>query len=196
MNFTNKKIEIYKLDNGHVDYCPKFLTSSFSKQLFNDLSQLNFKQSQIQMYNKTVLTPRLQAWMGDPDTSAHLYTAQSANPWSEDMLILKDKLEELTQFKFNYVLINYYRDGNDYIYYHSDNESIGEGKNVIASISLGATRQFVLKNNTTKIKKSFMLEDGSLIIMKGDETQQYWKHTITKTKKITAPRINLTFRHS
>jgi alkylated DNA repair dioxygenase AlkB len=195
-NFTNNNIGSYELENGHVDYCPKFMTTHFSNQLFNQLSQLNFKQSTIKIYNKTVLTPRLQAWMGNPDTKAHLYTEQTANPWSNDMLILKNKLEEVTNFNFNYVLINYYRDGNDYIAYHSDNESIGEGKNVIASISLGATRQFVLKNNTTKIKQSFMLENGSLIIMKGDETQQYWKHTITKTKKIDTPRINLTFRHS
>jgi alkylated DNA repair dioxygenase AlkB len=193
-NFTDKKIQIYELENGHVEYCPKFMSNDFSNQLFNHLSQLNFKQSTIKMYNKVVLTPKLQAWMGDPDTKAHLYTEQTANAWSSNMLILKNKLEEVTNFKFNYVLINYYRDGNDYIAYHSDKEAIGEGKNVICSVSLGATRQFVIKNEINK--KAFMLENGALIIMKGDDTQKYWQHGITKTKKIFKPRINLTFRHS
>jgi alkylated DNA repair dioxygenase AlkB len=113
------------------------------------------------------------------------------------MLILKDKLEEITKFKFDYVLINYYRDGNDYISYHSDREAIGDGKNVICSVSLGETRKFVLKHlDKTIPKRTFELKDGSLIIMKGDETQIYWKHTITKTAVIKSPRINLTFRHS
>jgi alkylated DNA repair dioxygenase AlkB len=190
--FTEHKLIIHQLENGLVEYCPQFLTFSFSTLLFKSLSLLNFEQSEMYMYNKIVKTPRLQAWMGDSDVSASLYTKQH-NPWSEEILILKNKLEEITQFKFNYVLINYYRDGNDYIAYHSDNEAIGEGKNVICSISLGATRKFVLKN---KIKKEFILTDGSLIIMKGDYTQLYWKHTITKTTKIKTPRINLTFRHS
>lgn len=126
-----------------------------------------------------------------------MYTKQNSNPWSDEILILKNKLEELTQFKYNYVLINYYRNGNDYIAYHSDSEAIGDGKNVICSISLGATRKFVLKNINKQLpKKSFMLNNGSLIIMKGDDTQKYWKHTITKTTTVKTPRINLTFRHS
>lgn len=95
------------------------------------------------------------------------------------------------------MLINYYRDGKDYISYHSDKEAIGDGKNVICSISLGATRKFVLKHlDKTITKRSFSLENGSLIIMKGDDTQKYWKHSITQTKVLVEARINLTFRHS
>ena len=194
-DFTENPLIEYKLeDNGHVEFCESFLSPYFSKKLFKSLITLDFKQSQIY---ENVLTPRLQAWMGDININASIYTKLLPNPWSKDMLILKNKLEEITQFKFDYVLINYYRDGKDYISYHSDREAIGDGKNVICGISLGATRKFVLKHlDKTIPKRSFILENGSLIIMKGDDTQIYWKHTITKTTLTKNSRINLTFRHS
>ena len=135
--------------------------------------------------------------MGDVNIDTSIYTKLNPNPWTEDMLILKNKLEELTRFRFDYVLINYYRDGKDYISYHSDKEAIGEGKNIICGISLGATRKFVLKHlDKTIPKRSFILENGSLIIMKGDDTQKYWEHSITKTTVAKKPRVSLTFRHS
>ena len=197
-NFTKNDLIEYNLENdGCVQFCDNFLTSYFSKKLFKSLITLEFKQSEIYVGDKTVLTPRLQAWMSDINIDASVYTRLTPNPWSQDMLILKNKLEQITQFKFDYVLINYYRDGNDYISYHSDREAIGDGKNVICSISLGETRKFVLKHLDKNItKRSFELKDGSLIIMKGDETQIYWKHTITKTAISKNSRINLTFRHS
>jgi alkylated DNA repair dioxygenase AlkB len=198
-NFTENPLTEHKLeDGGHVEFCESFLSPYFSKKLFESLITLEFKQSEIITYDgKSVLTPRLQAWMGDNNINASIYTILDPNPWSKEMLILKNKLEEITKFKFDYVLINYYRDGKDYISYHSDKEAIGNGKNVICSISLGATRKFVLKHlDKTIPKRSFMLENGSLIIMKGDETQVYWKHTITQTKIAKNLRISLTFRHS
>jgi len=197
-NFTKNPLIEYKLENdGHVEFCDTFLSPYFSKKLFESLITLEFKQSEIYVGDKKVLTPRLQAWMSDINIDASVYTRLNPNPWSEDMLILKNKLEELTRFKFDYVLINYYRDGNDYISYHSDREAIGNGKNIICGISLGETRKFILKHLEKNIpKRSFELKDGSLIIMKGDETQIYWKHTITKTAISKNLRISLTFRHS
>src|SRR5436190_19112407 len=93
--FTNNKLIIYVLDNGHVEYCSNFLTLSFSKILYDSLSKLNYQQSELTLYNKTVLTPRLQAWMSDTN-------------WTPEILIIKQKLEALTHFSFDYVLINYY----------------------------------------------------------------------------------------
>ena len=187
----------YPLQNGYVEFCPNYLSLTSSETLYKSLLKLNFTQSEVHNYGKTYLTPRLQAWMGDSSINASLYTQEEPNPWTKEVLDIKQKLEEITKFQFDYVLINYYRDGNDYIAYHADKEAIGEGKNVIASISIGASRKFVLKHNDKNIpKRSFILNNGSLIIMKGDDTQQYWKHTITKTKVVKDPRINLTFRHS
>jgi alkylated DNA repair dioxygenase AlkB len=98
------------------------------------------------------------------------------------------------------VLLNHYRDGNDSIAYHADNEAVDIDKNIIASISVGATRVFCLrpKNGRTKPlvaepKMKFELSHGSLIVMQGD-TQKSWIHAIPKDAKVTEPRINLTFR--
>lgn len=71
-NFTNNNLIIYKLDHGWVEYCDKFLSPSFSKKLFESLTLLNYEQSKMFMVNKTVLTPRLQAWMGDPNINCFI----------------------------------------------------------------------------------------------------------------------------
>jgi alkylated DNA repair dioxygenase AlkB len=194
--FTTNTLTTFKLEhNGHVEFCRQFLSITFSKTLFDLLSKLSYDQPLQQSYNRSFLTPRLQTWMGDDDIYASVYTKNKPEPWSPEMIMVKNKLEEITHFKFDYVLINYYRNGKDYIDYHSDKEAIGEGKNVICSISLGTNRKFVLKDEDG-IKHSFIVENGSLLIMKGDATQKYWKHTIVKSKVIHSPRINLTFRHS
>lgn len=96
-DFTENTIIEYKLENnGHVEFCDKFLSPYFSKKLFESLITLNFKQSEIRMYDKNVLTPRLQAWMGDNNINTSIYTELPPNPWSEEMIILKNKLEQIT----------------------------------------------------------------------------------------------------
>jgi alkylated DNA repair dioxygenase AlkB len=98
--------------------------------------------------------------------------------------------------------MNLYEDGNHYIAPHSDDEPLWGDNPIIASLSFGETRKFILEekfdknsNSSSKQKKSysFYLSNGSLLVMKG-ETQKYWKHSISKDKNITKPRINLTFR--
>lgn len=112
------------------------------------------------------------------------------------MLELRKKLEKLLDCEFDYCLLNLYRDGRDYIAFHSDNEAIGDDRNIIASISLGASRRFVLqKKDDKKDKHEFILNSGSLIVMSGT-LQQFWKHGIPKMLKVKEPRLNLTFRQS
>src|SRR6187431_60877 len=92
------------------------------------------------------------------------------------------------------VLLNYYRDGSDSNGWHADNEKELGTNPVIASLSLGAERNFQLKHNIDITqKKNIILENGSLLLMKGT-TQHFWKHQIPKTAKAIGPRINLTFR--
>lgn len=99
--------------------------------------------------------------------------------------------EEARKIEFNGVHCNLYKNGQDYIGYHSDDES--SMAPWIASLSFGATRQFVLQNKETKEKMCYMLESGSLLLM-GPGCQQNWKHCVPKTKKVRSGRINLTFR--
>jgi alkylated DNA repair dioxygenase AlkB len=77
--------------------------------------------------------------------------------------------------------------------WHSDNEPELQKEGIIASVSIGITRRFDFKHNTSNTKKSIILESGSLLSMQG-KTQEYWKHQLPKSKKITQARINLTFR--
>lgn len=146
--------------------------------------------------NQVHKTPRLQAWMADSGVDASLYTKSASTPWCESMLVLKKQLEELLDCEFNYCLLNLYRDGHDYIAFHSDNEAIGDDRNIIASISLGASRRFVLQKISDKNNKTeFTLNSGSLIVMSGT-LQRFWKHSVPKMLRVHEPRLNLTFRSS
>ena len=198
--FVNYKKQNIPIQNGEVHYYPSFLTSEFASELFTKLQKIDYNQSKISLYGKKIDVPRLQNWMADDDISASLYQKEKQLPWSKEVRLIKDELEKITNFTFNYVLINLYRNGNDYISYHSDSESIGDGKNIIASVSLGCTRKFVMRHKRWKEdnieKKEFQLHSGCLLLMIGDETQRHWKHTVPKSKKIVTPRINLTFRHT
>jgi alkylated DNA repair dioxygenase AlkB len=142
-------------------------------------------------------TPRLQAWMADIHTSPSIYSNSKALPWDKQMLTLKERIESVLSppFIFDYVLMNLYRNGEDYISFHSDKEAIGESQNVIASVSLGETRRFIIKHNSKDIKHEFELQSGSLLLMM-KQTQKFWKHSVPKQKSVSNPRLNLTFRRS
>jgi alkylated DNA repair dioxygenase AlkB len=107
---------------------------------------------------------------------------------------MKDRLQEFTGIEFTHVLCNYYRDGQDSMGWHRDNEAV-LGKNpIIASITFGATRMFQIRHYETKKHKiDIPLTHGSLLIMSG-ESQHHWEHQIPKTKKVVGARVNLTFR--
>lgn len=158
------------------------------------LENLNWKHEPITLFGKQVLQPRLTAWYGDKGVD-YTYSGlkNEALPWTATLLEVKEMVERLSQKSFNSVLLNLYRDGNDSMGYHSDDErELGE-EPVIASLSLGEVRRFNIKNKETGELISFDLPDNSLLIMKGD-FQLKWKHAVPKTKRAVGPRINLTFR--
>jgi alkylated DNA repair dioxygenase AlkB len=193
-----KELEEHKIyGGGIIKFCPNYLSKNESTLLFNELiTNCNFSQSDIIVGDKLCKTPRLQAFMSDNNINADVYTKNPAILWSDSVLSLKNKLEKLLNCQFNYCLLNLYRDGKDYISYHADREAISEECNTIASISLGASRRFILKNNANKDDKiEYLLLSGSLIVMSGT-TQEYWKHSVPKMLKVTEPRLNLTFRRS
>ena len=137
------------------------------------------------------MQPRLTASYGDAGvTYRYSGTVNVALPWTLPLRELRDKIE-LVQGRYNFCLLNRYRTGQDSMGMHADDEP--EMGNVIGSLSLGATRNFRIKHNTTKETMSFQLSHGSLLIMAGT-MQQFWKHEIPKTKKMVGERINLTYR--
>jgi len=160
------------------------------------IDEVNWTQDEVVVFNKTHKIPRLNAWYGDAGMrykwSGNLMTPL---PWTNLLLKIKHKVELASEYNYNSVLLNYYRNGNDGMGYHADDEKeLGENP-TIASLSFGQERPFHFKHKYNKVlpTQKTLLQNGSLLIMKGT-TQQYWKHAIPKTKKVIGARVNLTFR--
>lgn len=156
---------------------------------------LAWEQHHITLFGRQVTCPRLSAWYGDEGTS-YTYSGLRLEPlpWTPLLRHLQEKLQKSLGFRFNSVLANLYRNGQDAMGWHSDDEpELGE-QPVIASLSFGATRRFSLRHRH-RLFPSHHLElcHGSLLLMAGT-TQQHWQHQLPRTKKQVGPRINLTFR--
>lgn len=150
----------------------------------------------ITVWGRKFLQPRLIAWYGDAGTG-YSYSGLGLDPlpWTARLQLLREIVQSKVEVRFNSVLLNYYRDNRDSMGMHSDDEPELGFQPVIASLSLGETRTFVLKHKTRPNLKPIRLDlpSGSLLLMKGD-TQKFWKHGIEKQAKPCGPRINLTFR--
>jgi len=158
------------------------------------LDTIRWENDQAIIYGKHITTRRKVAWYGD-NNYAYTYSniTKHALPWTKELLTLKSLVEKLTDTIYNACLLNLYHDGGDGVSWHSDDEK-ALGKNpTIASVSFGAERKFSLKHKIEKQAVSLTLESGSLFVMKGS-TQTNWVHCLPKTRGITQPRVNLTFR--
>ena len=170
-----------------------------SPLFYNLVTELLWQEDIVTLFGKTHVTTRQIVWMGDSDIDYQYsgHTRQTI-PWTDTVFHVKHHIEQKLldlgiDANFNSCLLNYYPSGEDGMGYHADDErELGE-QPVIASLSLGATRKFVFKHKKTQDKVELYLESGQLIVMHGD-TQSFWKHSITKTKKVTTGRISLTFR--
>jgi alkylated DNA repair dioxygenase AlkB len=154
-----------------------------------------WKQEIVQMYGKAVKTPRLTAWYGYQNKS-YEFSGNKYNPlpWTKELLAIKIRVEQIAEMQFNSVLLNYYRDGNDSVAWHSDDEYELGFKPTIASVSFGQERRFDVRQKADhKRKYSVILENGSVLLMKGD-LQSLWHHRIAKSTQPMKPRVNLTFR--
>jgi alkylated DNA repair dioxygenase AlkB len=179
-----------------VNICFSLLFSkSESDLLLQKLrTDIEWEQESMNMYGKQVNFPRLTAWYGDND-KPYSFSGITLQPkiWSEELIEIKNKIEPLSKVKFNSVLLNLYRSGNDSISWHTDAEKELGRNPVIASVNFGATRKFQLRHIKTKEKLEIELTHGSLLIMQG-ELQHFWEHQVPKTAKMVGERINLTFR--
>lgn len=185
------------MTEADMQLIPEFFSPVESDRYLKDLLKtIPWNQKKIMIFGKPVLEPRLTAWIGDPG-AAYSYSGirMVPRPWTKTLLEIKTRVEKAAEEKFNSVLANLYRDHLDSMGLHSDDEKeLGENP-IIASVSLGAARKFILKHKTLKglPPKNYLLESGSLLIMRG-KTQQLWKHGIPKDSRSCGPRINLTFR--
>jgi alkylated DNA repair dioxygenase AlkB len=179
-----------------LEYRPGLFNQTVSDYLLKKfITEAPWKQTIQKMYDKEVITPRLSAWFGDPGTDySAIGKVSNPNPWIPELLMIREKVEPIAGVKFNSVLLNYYRDGNDSVAWHSDRESV-LGKNpVIASVSFGQVRSFDIRSKADHSEKySIRLEHGSFLLMKGG-LQENWEHRIAKSVKPMKARVNLTFR--
>jgi len=186
-----------QLAGGEAFLIAEFLARPQADAYFAKLLDLvEWEQHVIRIRGKMLACPRLSAWYGDPGAN-YRYSGLSLEPrpWLPIIRELKFKVEEASEAVFNSVLLNLYRDGADSMGWHSDDEpELGE-RPVIASLSLGSTRRFRLRHKRRGDLDPVVigLESGSLLIMKG-ETQRCWNHQVPKSRRVSAARINLTFR--
>ncbi len=189
------KLESLSLADASVSYMPNFLKPDDANELYQKFcAELAWRQDSIKMYGKSVKIPRLQAWYGDPE-AAYRYSGLEMIPipWTLELLSLKKRIEQLTGAAFNSVLANWYRDGQDSMGWHSDDEPELGVQPTIASVTLGQVRDFDFKHKHTGQKYRIALENGSLLLM-AQETQKNWQHGIAKRTRPLNGRINLTFR--
>lgn len=196
-----KSIDLTSIENiadGQVIIYQHFFDKIESDRFFAKLlNNINWQQDKIRIFGKEVNLPRLTAWYGD-EKKSYTYSGITMNPepWTPNLFLVKKRIEEKVNTNFNSVLVNLYRNGQDYVSWHSDDEK-ELGKNpIIASVSFGATRRFLLRHKSNKNLETIdiSLSHGSLLIMKGS-TQHFWKHQVPKTAKVKTERINLTFRN-
>lgn len=183
-----------EVPDGRLLWLPDFIDLFESMEWFRILnSELQWREDKIMMFGKWVTIPRLQAWYGD---ASYQYSNLTLDPlpWTPSLEELKGRCEQASEASFNSVLANLYRTGQDSNGWHSDNEPELGTTPVIASLSFGATRRFLLKHRTSKEKITLDLPSGSLLVMAG-ELQRHWVHCVPKTARQVEPRINLTFRY-
>jgi alkylated DNA repair dioxygenase AlkB len=177
------------------EYFPNFLDTDTSTRLMNSLMATTpWRDDVITLFGRTHRVPRRTALFGDPG-ARYTYSRIVMDPvaWPADVQELRERIESLTRARFNAVLVNLYRDGRDSNGWHADDEIELGDHPVIASVSLGASRTMKFRRRDGAARWSLDLEAGSLLVMTGD-SQSAWFHSIPKQLRITAPRINLTFR--
>jgi alkylated DNA repair dioxygenase AlkB len=181
--------------DGCAHYHPKVFDELHAAQLMTQLQgSLRWESDELVMFGKKITTRRKVAWVADPKCS-YTYSGALKMPqaWTSELLLIKKQLEAISHCKFNSCLLNLYHDGDDGMGWHSDDEKELDPHAPIASLSLGAERKFAFRHKKNKETISLFLENGSVLVMHAP-TQDFWHHALLKTKTVSTPRINLTFR--
>ena len=192
--FPTDSFEILPFD-GRAQLFPQFFNSSTAEEHFSALiSEVPWEEHHLVLFGKKVPEPRRSAWIADNDIH-YVYSGveRPAHSWTPVLTSIRNALTRATGNPFNSVLANLYRDGNDAMGWHSDDEPCNGPEPVIDSVSFGAERRFDFRHRLSKEKVSVVLPLGSLLLMSG-LSQHCWQHSIARSKKVTAARINLTFR--
>jgi len=184
-----------------VDYRPAFLADG-GALLRELLDGLEWAQESITLFGRAVGQPRLTAWVGERGYSAaSRYSATTAAaPWPPGLTTLRRFLAETYSMRPDAALVNLYRDGRDAVGWHADDEAYLGPDPLVASLSLGAPRRFVLRPRPAgpsagRSRVEIVLGDGDLLVM-GGATQRRWQHSVPRSSRPVGARVNLTLREA
>ncbi|MBB5530278.1 alkylated DNA repair dioxygenase AlkB [Stenotrophomonas maltophilia] len=186
----------FPLDDADIHWHRGWLAADQADLMRQQLEHhISWQVHRIRMFGRIVDSPRLSCWMGDAE-ARYRYSGTDflPEPWQPALLLLRERLQAFCGHAFNSVLLNRYRSGGDYMGWHSDDEpELGQAP-VIASLSLGAARRFLLRRRDDPTQKTeYLLGHGDLLVMAG-QTQRYYQHALPKMARVQGERINLTFR--
>ncbi len=180
------------IPHGTLTYIPCYFHNT--QALYYTLAHtVNWTKDEILLFGTYHKIPRMQAWYGDV---SYTYSRITLPPqaWTRELFMIKSIIEHVAHTHFNSVLLNWYQNGKDHMGWHSDNEPELGNNPIIASVSFGATRDFILRNKAKPKQKLILpLENGSILIM-NKNIQHYYEHSLPKRLRCQAPRINLTYR--
>lgn len=187
--------ELSPLPGASLRWDPCFIDASEADRLLDALgTEIAWEQHRLRLFGRELPAPRLSCWIGDPEASyTYSGTRFAPRPWTSTLAILRDRLNNVVGARFNSVLANRYRSGADGMGWHADDEPELGTQPLIASLSFGASRRFLLRSRDRSRRAELLLGHGSLLVMEGD-TQQHTQHSLPKTARPVGERINLTFR--
>lgn len=180
---------------GEMLYVPGFLAPEKAEGLFAEvIDQANWETERLVMFGRHVQAPRLTAWYGEPGTSyRYSGVVRPAQDWLPPIRCLAKQVSEAVAWRFNYVLVNRYRDGSDMLGWHADDEAdLGEAP-VLAAVSVGAERMFRVRPRGGGASVGRTLGHGSLLLMWGNSQRDY-KHCLPRTRRPLGERLSFTFR--
>ena len=184
------------LPQADLTYWPQWADAALADHWLSALTtETPWTQPRIRLYGRQCAVPRLVAWYGDPE-ARYRYSGlvHEPLPWTPLLGEIRERVQAQLGERLSGVLLNLYRDGQDAMGWHSDDEPELGREPLVVSLNLGATRRFDLRRKgNSRIEHSLDLDHGSLLVMRGP-TQHYWQHQIARTRKVTEPRLNLTFR--
>ena len=187
-----EKLSLSGADVRITQFCDAAVAYEWFSRLHGEIV---WERHRLKLFGREIDAPRLSSWVGDP-SAVYTYSRSTftPHPWTPALSEIRAHVAAMTNASFNSVLCNLYRDGDDAMGWHSDDEPELGAQPLIASLSFGATRKFRLRHRSdTSRRLEFDLPSGSLLIMAG-ATQQNYRHDLPRSKRVTAPRINLTFR--
>jgi alkylated DNA repair dioxygenase AlkB len=181
--------------DGTVHYYGRVFKEAEAHSFYTALiTNIAWRHDVAVMFGKRIITKRKVAWYGEkPFSYTYSKVTKQALPFTKELLDLKKAAERESGETYNSCLLNLYHSGEEGMAWHSDGEKELKPNGAVASLSFGAERKFSFKHKQTKERIDVWLENGSLLVMKG-ETQTHWLHRLPPTKKVSEPRINLTFR--